>query len=167
MTAKNDGNAQALVVAREVLLSVSYPLLNLYLWELVARRPRSEVIPMICTEERRRWHSASWDRWGFPGEALKWVSLASLLTVPILQLVWRLVPTQRQESAIYVADSVLEITLFIVFILKLLLNAHSSLSKPFWQAIRSSVAPILMLIISLGLSVGNLVYCRYPPSLDR
>jgi hypothetical protein len=165
VVAGGDTNAYALVIAREALLSLAYPLLNLYLWELVAKSPRSEANPLIFTK-RRKWHSASWDRWGIPGEALKWVSLATLLTVPALQLVWRLMPGERRPSAIYVADSVLETILSFVFVLKLVFNAYGHLSKAFGQAIRPNVAPILALLIFLSLSIGNLPLCKSIPSLE-
>ena len=158
-------NAYDFVIAREVLLLLAYPLLNLYLWELVAECPRSETNPMISTK-KRKCHSASWDRWGFPGEALKWISLATLLAVPALQLVWRLIPAERQYSATYVADSVLETFLAFVFILKFVSNAYGPLSKSFWQAIRPNIAPMLTLSINLGLGISNLPLCKFIPGLE-
>lgn len=151
--------AYAFIIAREVLVLLAYPLLNLYLWELVAECPRSEANRLLSTKKRKS-HSASWDRWGRPGKALKWISLAALLTVPALQLVWRLIPAERRHSAIYVADSVLETTVSFVFILKFVFNSYGPLSKPFWQSIRPNVAPILTLSIHLCLSVGNLPLCK-------
>jgi len=157
--------AYAFFIAREVLILLAYPLLNLFLWELVAECPRSEANRFLSTK-RRKSHSASWDRWGRPGQALKWISLAALLTVPALQLVWRLIPAERRHSAIYVADSVLETTLSFVFILKFVFNSYGPLSKPFWQSIRPNVAPILTLSIHICLSVGNLPLCRSIPCLE-
>lgn len=153
-------NAHVFTVARAILLSLAYLLVNLYLWELVAMFSRKEAIPVIVGKKRKR-HGANLDQLGLLRKALRWISFAALLTVPALRLVWRLVPTQRQHPATYVVDSILGTTLPFVFILEFIFNAYGSLSKPFWQAIRPNVAPILSLLIDIGLNLGNLSLCGY------
>ena len=152
-----DGNnldrVRGLVRAREVLLAFASLSLNLYIWKLVARCDHED--PGTATKIRPQ----SWDRVGIPGRVLKWASLTALLTAPVLQTVWKLVPSQLQYSPVYVADAVIQATLASAFILKFSLNAYFSPSNSWWQAFRSDTAPVTALVIGVCLGIGNLILC--------
>ena len=151
--------------AREVFLAFAVVLLDLYFWTLVAECPRGEMRDQsdqvsTSSDARSRMHSASWNRWGIVGSFLKWASLAVLLAVPLLQVLWRLLPTQRQYGSIYVAESILQTTVTAVFILKLILNVYISPLDSWWHAFRVYLGPMTALFLGISLGIGNLVLCE-------
>ncbi|KAF8973895.1 hypothetical protein BDZ97DRAFT_403720 [Flammula alnicola] len=151
------------IFSREIFLSLSVLLLDLFFWTLVARCPRGECTERsneLSTDRRRRlpsMHSASWNRWGLIGTILKWGSLAALLSVPLLQMLWRLLPGQRKYAAIYVAESTIQTSITAIFILKFFLNVYISPLDYWWHAFRIYIVPITSLIIGVALGIGNLI----------
>ncbi|KDR85130.1 hypothetical protein GALMADRAFT_131864 [Galerina marginata CBS 339.88] len=153
--------------SREVFLSLSVGFLDLFFWKLVARCPREEYVtkanPLGDGRRRKHPHSASWNRWGLIGMALKWTSLAALLSIPLLQILWRLMPGQRKYGSIYVAETTVQTSLMAIFILKLLLNVSICPSSR-WQALRTYMAPISALAVGVGIGIGNLVVFSFTES---
>lgn len=148
------------IYAREIFLALSIGLLDLFFWRLVAHCPQGEVGPRLTFSQRNKVsHSASWNRWGFTGLILKWSSLAALLAVPLLQILWRLITGQRRYGSIYVADSTIQTSIMVTFVLKFLLNIYIS-PKDTWPAFRSYMVPIFALLIGTGLGVANFVTCE-------
>ncbi|CAA7266572.1 unnamed protein product [Cyclocybe aegerita] len=149
------------IYAREVFLSLSIGFLNLFFWKLVARCPKDECAPNVnelsTSRKRPKIHSASWNRWGPVGTLLKYGSLGALLAVPLLQMLWRLMPNERKYGSIYVAESTVQTTVTIIFILKFILNVYISPLDSWWLAFRPYAVPILALVIGTTLGVGNLV----------
>ncbi|KAJ3517385.1 hypothetical protein NLJ89_g547 [Agrocybe chaxingu] len=149
------------IYAREVFLSLSTGFLNLFFWKLVARCPKDECPPNVnelsTSRKQPKMHSASWNRWGPVGTLLKYGSLGALLAVPLLQMLWRLMPNERKYGSIYVAESTVQTTVTIIFILKFILNVYISPLDSWWLAFRPYVVPILALVIGTTLGVGNLV----------
>ena len=161
------GTIAGFIQAREVFLSLSVFFLDLFFWYLVAHCPRGEMIgntSVLSTKYSRArpsMHSASWNRWGVVGIVLKYGSLAALLSVPLLSLVWRLMPTQRTYSSTYIAQSIIQTTVTGVFLLKLLLNVSISPQNHWWLALLSYTIPIISLLIGISLAVGDVVLCEY------
>ncbi|KAF9532065.1 hypothetical protein CPB83DRAFT_56342 [Crepidotus variabilis] len=158
----NDGTLQSLtgfIISREIFLSLSILALNLYYWRLVALCPRPECsnTRILSFSNTPRPHSASWNRWGTLGVVLKWFTLAALLSVPLLETLWRLLPDQRRYSSFYVADAVIQTTIISILILKCGLNIYLSPSAEYWKASRMYIAPVAALSFGVGLAIGNLV----------
>ncbi|KJA29267.1 hypothetical protein HYPSUDRAFT_504840 [Hypholoma sublateritium FD-334 SS-4] len=157
------GTIAGFITAREVFLSLSVFFLDLFFWYLVAHCPRGELIGNtngLSTKKSRArpsMHSASWNRWGIVGLVLKYGSLAALLSVPLLSLVWRLMPTQRAYSSTYIAQSIIQTTIMGIFLLKLLLNVSISPQTHWWRALLGYTIPIISLLIGISLAVGDTV----------
>ncbi|KAF8912800.1 hypothetical protein CPB84DRAFT_1759539 [Gymnopilus junonius] len=146
-----------IIYAREVFLAFSTGFLDLFFWKLVACCPIQEVEfsgTLTNRKERKQLHSANWNRWGLIGMILKWVSLAASFSVPLLQIIWRLLPNQRQYGTIYIAQTTVETALAAVFILKLVLNISISPDE-WWYAFQSYLVPMFALSMEIGLGVGN------------
>ncbi|KAJ7897123.1 hypothetical protein B0H14DRAFT_3425170 [Mycena olivaceomarginata] len=165
VTATDDGlNLNAvtgLINTREVGLGLSFFFRFLYLWEFVAQRPRYE--PRQRTDidpfsDEKAYHSASWERWGALGFVLKYALLGSVISIPILQIVWRIA---TGYSAVYVADSTIQIAVSALFIAKLMLNLFLSTVGPWWRPFLPYLVPIIALMISTGIGAGNLLFFKF------
>ncbi|KAG6836805.1 hypothetical protein H0H93_002827, partial [Arthromyces matolae] len=148
-----------ITTVREVGFALSIGCLYVFLWHLVAQRPRNEQSPMSFQGYKLDGsnHSASWNRWGILGRILQWTLLALSATISILQIVWRLLPFSSQFSTFYIAETTIEITTSGLLILKIVLNIFVSVSMPWSQSFRSNLAPLIALSISVALGIGNLV----------
>lgn len=145
----------ALINTREVGLALSVGFRFLFFWLLVAEPPRGErVLPPVEGAYRARGHSADWGRWGILGFLLKWSLLALTISIPIIQIIWRI--AQRRFDVIYMVESTIEIVVSALFILKVMLNLFLSPLEPWWRPFRSYSAPLIGLLINLGIAVGNL-----------
>lgn len=144
-------------------LALSFGFRYLFLWKFVAQRPpgepRSPLSPPdsqgLVPEDNS--HSASWERWGVLGFLLKWGLLAAVISIPVLQIIWRIL---TGFGTVYTAESTIEIVVSALFIIKLLLNVFLSLITPWWQPLRSYLFPIVALLLSLGVGAGNLIFCE-------
>lgn len=157
----DQGVVSGFIVAREVGLGLSFGFLFLFVWRAVAEcpwneRPRS-LAQSISSPAPSLPHSASWTRWGFLGAALKWFTLTLVIVIPLLQILWRLISSQRQYGSIYIADSTLEIVASAIFALKIVLNVLVSPSVSWWAPFRRYLGLVLALIITGAMGVGNLV----------
>lgn len=155
----------ALIYAREICLAISVFFLDLFFWLLVARCPRKECNDRrseLSTQPNRgaKPHSASWNRWGIMGAVLKWCTLAALISVPLLQMVWRLIPNQRRYSTVYVAESTIQTSVTAIFILKFILNIAISPLVNWWKALQLYSVPMAALVIGVGIGIGNLAVCE-------
>ncbi|KAJ7361482.1 hypothetical protein DFH08DRAFT_375645 [Mycena albidolilacea] len=165
VTATDDGLAlntvTGLINTREVGLGLSFFFRFLYLWEFVAQRPRYE--PRQRTDidpfsDEKSYHSASWERWGALGFVLKYALLGSVISIPILQIVWRIA---TGYSAVYVADSTIQIAVSALFIAKLMLNLFLSTVGPWWRPFLPYLVPIIALMVSTGIGAGNLLFFKF------
>ncbi|KAF9452639.1 hypothetical protein P691DRAFT_803760 [Macrolepiota fuliginosa MF-IS2] len=149
------------IVAREVALGLSYGFLFLFVWMAVARCPDSERrnLARQSSQESNQSqpHSASWARWGFIGTILKWFTLLLVILIPLLQIVWRIVDSQRRYGSIYIAQSTLEVVTSTIFILKVVLNVLVSPSISWWIPLQLYFGLVLGLIIAAAVGVGNLI----------
>lgn len=148
--------------AREIFLALSVGFIYILFWTLVAQCPPEESSRLLVDikgrhDARDPLHSASWRRWGFIGITLKWISLLASISIPLLQILWRIVISQRKYGNLYVAESTIETVVSAIFILKLLLNIYSSPLSSRWRSSGRYVTSIFSLIISAGLGVGNLI----------
>ncbi|PBK77179.1 hypothetical protein ARMSODRAFT_265805 [Armillaria solidipes] len=151
-------SVRGLIDTREVSLALSVGFRFMFFWTFVAERPRGEPPPILGKAEyvpRYHAHSASWQRWGYLGFILKWGLLALTVAIPIMQIIWRIV--QDQFGLIYTVESTIEIVASSLFILKLFLNVFLSPLNPWWLWVLSYLGPIVALLISLGIGIGQLV----------
>ncbi|KAJ7597169.1 hypothetical protein C8J56DRAFT_919382 [Mycena floridula] len=148
-----------LINTREIGLALSIGFRFLFFWTFVAERPRGEPPPPNLDQRpfnpRYDSHSASWERWGYLGFALKWILLAASLSIPLLQIIWRLV--QRRYDIIYMVSTTIEIVVSALFVIKVMLNIFLSPQVSSLPSFRAYSAPLLALLINVGISVGNLV----------
>ncbi|KAJ6503276.1 hypothetical protein C8R47DRAFT_1316526 [Mycena vitilis] len=146
---------------REVLLALSFGFRYLYLWAFVAQRPRYEPRPRTQEDplfSETYLHSASWERWGAPGFVLKFALLGSVISIPILQIVWRIA---TGWSAVYIAEATIQIAVSVLLITKLLLNLFLSTVAPWWRPFTPYIVPIMALLISTGIGAGNLLLFKF------
>lgn len=99
--------------AREIFLALSVGFIYILFWTLVAQCPPEESSRLLVDikgrhDARDPLHSASWRRWGFIGITLKWISLLASISIPLLQILWRIVISQRKYGNLYVAESTIE-----------------------------------------------------------
>ncbi|KAJ3847155.1 hypothetical protein EV368DRAFT_51661, partial [Lentinula lateritia] len=153
----------ALINTREVGLSIAIGFRFLFFWAFVAERPRGEPPPTTDLSDPRVYvhhaqnsHSAKWERWGYLGIFLKWLILASVISIPILQIIWRI--AVRHFGVVYMVESTIEILISALLLLKMILNVFLSPVSPWWKPFRFYVAPLIALLINLGIGIGELVY---------
>ncbi|KAJ7070767.1 hypothetical protein C8F01DRAFT_1107694 [Mycena amicta] len=161
----NQGLALATVTgivnAREVGFALAFGARYLYLWAYVAQRPRyeprpsSQIDPLFSTNNI---HSASWERWGVPGLVLKYTLLAAVLSIPILQIIWRIA---TGNSPVYIAESGIQIAVSVLLMGKLLLNLFLTTVAPWWRPFLPYIVPIFALLISMGIGAGNVLFFRF------
>ena len=149
-----DGFSHRLGAVRDVGLGLSVGLIHLFVWLFVAECPQAE--PHSQAQVR---HSASWRRWGMPGEILKWLSLTLCFLTPTLRILWHRLTSVRVRGPLIIANATTEIVLSAMFILKLILNTSLVCHVLRWKALRDYVAPIIAIIISASIAIGNLATC--------
>ncbi|THU91752.1 hypothetical protein K435DRAFT_780546, partial [Dendrothele bispora CBS 962.96] len=156
-----DTSITALVDTREVLLSLSRGAIFLFFWSFIAEKPRGEPPPDPTLNNsltpREDTHSASWKRWGLLGWVLERGLLLASISVPILQIIWRII----NSNTIYTVESTIEIVVTGLFLLKVLLNIFLSPLAPWWKPFKFYLIPIVALLLNLGLAIGNLVCIRF------
>ncbi|KAI0374305.1 hypothetical protein BV20DRAFT_935787 [Pilatotrama ljubarskyi] len=155
------GGVSGLVTAREVFYAFANGLRFLFYWGFVATIPLGETMPVGTTM-----HSGSWRRWGILGILLKWSTLLLVILSTILQLVYRDVKVFEKISAVYEAESTLEIIVSAVFILKLLLNTWARFPAASTVPSRGTMliqyAPVIVcLMFSLWIAVGNVILFEF------
>ncbi len=169
-TGTNINQVLALLVAREVGLSIFPGLFFLFFWFYVALPPRGELekpyggrsysYDMGIIHYPEAYHSARWDRWGRIGEVIQWLLLGAVIAVPVLQAVWRLSAFAIVFGPVYNASATLEIILASVFALKMLGNVWLSSLPPRWRIVRDYLPALIPLTISLVVSIMNTVICK-------
>jgi hypothetical protein len=162
-TGNNTGleGVTGLINTREVGFSLAVGFRFLFLWAFVAQRPRGEA-PLARSsssgyDPREDSHSASWQRWGYLGFALKWSLLAVIVAITVLSIIWRIV--SRTLGVVYITETTMEIVVSGIFILKVLLNIFLSPVRPWWRPSLTNFVPIITMATNLGIAVGNLVFC--------
>ncbi|KAF5377505.1 hypothetical protein D9615_005282 [Tricholomella constricta] len=153
--------ASGLVTVREVGFALSLGFNFVFLWHLVAKCPRKERHQSpddVNSDANSAYvHSASWRRWGVIGLLLQWSLLGLAVSIPILQIIWRISPPDIRFGPVYVAEATIEVVVSALFILKIFLNIFLSPVTPWWRPIQSNLAPLFALSISTSLGLGNLV----------
>lgn len=89
------------------------------------------------------------------GFILKWSLLGFTLSIPVMQIVWRI--AARQFSILYMVETTIEIVVSALFLLKIFLNIFLSPLTPTWRPVRFYIAPVIALTISIGVAAGNLL----------
>lgn len=157
--------------AREVILALSTGFLYLFYWLFAGRPPTPEgenevsrgsaaMRRMAIETPSKPTHCARWERWGYVGIGLKWVTLAGCLLIVALQMVWRLAPRFRVYGDLYVASATMETTISAIFILKLLLNLYLAPLRYQKQVLLNYITPTAAFILSASVGVGNLIVCE-------
>ncbi|KAJ7017482.1 hypothetical protein C8F04DRAFT_1155834 [Mycena alexandri] len=139
-----------LIDVREVGLALSFGFRYLYLWAFVAQRPRYEPRPRTQDDplfSETHYHSANWERWGFPGVILKFALLGAVFSIPILQIYGGSIdhPNHRLCTAHC----------------ELMLNLFLSTVAPWWRPFTPYIVPIIALMISTGIGAGNLLLFKF------
>jgi hypothetical protein len=155
-----------LIAAREILFAVSVGFRFFFYWIFVAEPPRGETVAIapfdpitkLLTEEK---HSGAWGRWGITGILLKWTLLAITVSITVLQIIWRVVPSDNQLGPVYGAEAAMEIIASALFIIKLLLNTMITPVDPRSKTFRTYLPMIFALSINLGLGIGNVTTCKF------
>ncbi|KAF9068090.1 hypothetical protein BDP27DRAFT_1327922 [Rhodocollybia butyracea] len=154
---------------REVGFSAGTGLKYLFWWTFIAERPRGEPPPTANFSDPKAYfyyaensHSARWDRWGHLGIFLKYILLAAILSIPILQIIWRI--AVRHFGTVYMLESTVEILVTALFILKVFLNVFLSPESPWWKPFRFYGVPLIALLINLALSIGQLAHFSFSES---
>lgn len=156
----------AIINIREVGLSVAVGFRFLFFWVFVAERPRGEPPPTTNLNDPQNYvyyaknsHSARWERWGYIGHVLKWLILTATLSIPILQIIWRI--AVRHFGTLYMLEATIEILVTALLILKVALNIFLSPDTPWWKPFRYYGAPLVTLLINLTLGIGQLALCEH------
>ncbi|EPQ60820.1 hypothetical protein GLOTRDRAFT_113349 [Gloeophyllum trabeum ATCC 11539] len=159
--------AASTIVAREIFFALSIGARFIFFWAFVAERPRGEGSTDSINEAKRpnfihmnsglTLHSGSWDRWGVIGMILKWGLLGLSVSIPILQMIWRIVTAMATFGPVYDADGTLQIVGSALFVLKLLLNAWLSPDEVRWRVLCHYLVVIVALGINLALGAANLL----------
>lgn len=166
----NISSVQILIILREVGHAFSFAFRFLFFWAFVSEPPRGEL-PFLPMQDDRRpnfislgseeiIHSGDWARWKSMGLIFKWVLLLLTLSIPVLQILWRLVNMFNMFGPIYVVESSIEIGLSAVFIMKLVINTFMSPLSPRLYTLRDYSPVILAISIGMGLAIGNLLCCK-------
>ncbi|EJD04174.1 uncharacterized protein FOMMEDRAFT_106670 [Fomitiporia mediterranea MF3/22] len=109
-------------------------------------------------------HSGDWARWRLPGIILKWVLLLLIVSVLVLQILWRLVHAFEIFGPVYITEAGIEIGLSAVFIVKLLINTYICPLLPRWHTLRDYSPVILAISIGMGVAIGNLLCFKFTES---
>ncbi|KAF7307176.1 hypothetical protein MIND_00511200 [Mycena indigotica] len=150
-----------IVNTREVGFALAFGARYLYLWVFVSQRPRYEPRPSSVIDplfSETHLHSASWGRWGVPGLLLKYTLLGAVISIPILQIIWRVA---TGNSPIYIAESTIQIAVSILFLAKLLLNLFLTTIAPWWRPFVPYIIPILALLTNTGIGTGNVLFFKF------
>ncbi|KAF7303224.1 hypothetical protein MKEN_01286200 [Mycena kentingensis (nom. inval.)] len=149
-----------IVNTREVGFALAFGFRYLYLWAYVAQRPRYEPRPTTQIEPllTNKLHSASWERFGVSGLVAKFLLLGAVISIPILQILWRIL---TGNSAVYIAESTMQIAVSVIFMGKLLLNLFLSTVGPWWRPFVPYLVPMLALLISTGIGTGSVLVFKF------
>ena len=142
----------------------------LFFWGFVSEPPRGEL-PFVPVPDNRRpnfisldseeiLHSGNWARMKLLGIFTKWALLLVVISVAVLQALWRLVNTFRMIGPVYLTESGIEIGLSAAFIAKIVLNMFLSPLRPRWHTLRDYSPVILSLLIGMGIAIGNILCCK-------
>lgn len=150
-------SVQSLIMAREVGYAISNSLRFLFFWLFVAEPPKAE---RGALNARPGGHSGSWNAWGYIGITLRWSTLALILVVFVLQVVWRIDSKFNGFTTLYTAESGIQVILSTVFALKLVLNCVHCTPVCKWTCPLDYLGFAVSLFIGIGLGIGNLVNCK-------
>lgn len=165
----DDIDSSGLIVVREIGFALSVGLRFFFFWLFVAEPPRGEKAKPVPYDPKTNFfvyafkepdHTGAWGRWGIPGMILRWLLLAMTFVITVLQMVWRLVPSDNFLGPVYTAESTLEIAASAIFILKLGLNTMITMTVPRSKTVRRYSTMVLALIFSIGLGIGNIAVCK-------
>lgn len=149
-----------LIIAREVMYSLSFGSRYLSLWGYVATSPFGR-----CDKDNKL-HSGSWERWGITGMVLKWFLLLATLAITLMQIVYRIYTPLQQNDAFFEAEGALESSVSVILMLKLLLNIYLGSLDSFGAMTRLHIlfryaAVLLALVFSLVIGIGNVLDRKY------
>jgi len=151
-------SSNPLTIFRDIFFSISVGIRFFFFWTFVATRPRAEPSTQIqhstsIFARHEGYHSAAWSRWAVPGMVLKWGLLLMTVLILALQIAWRI---KGNGGPIYFAEATLEIVASVLFILKLLMNTWLSTTTPIITMLKYYAAPIVVLMLGIGIAIGNL-----------
>ena len=164
----NIGQVLPYLIAREVMLALSIGFRFLFYLGFVSLPPQGEPPtppqqdqPANFLRMDNEAHSGHWMRWGFIGFILKHALLAAIIGITVLQMLWRLIARFSVFGKIYKADSIMEVAVSGLLILKLLGNAYISSMRPRWKIVLNYLPIIFSLFFSLAVGIGDIAQCWY------
>jgi len=153
-------SVESLIKTREIGYALSNSLRFIFFWVLVAQPPKAE---RDTPNARAGTHSGNWNAWGLIGMTLQWLTLCLSLIVFALQVVWRIDSKSSGFSAVYSAESAIQVILSAVFALKLILNCLLCTVVPKWISMLDYLGFIVPLFFGVGFGVANLMDCESLP----
>ncbi|KAL5641457.1 hypothetical protein ACGC1H_001817 [Rhizoctonia solani] len=169
------GTVFPLRIARELGYAVSFGMRFFFFWQFVAIPPRREIL--LPTPDRspgnrtsfaleNEFHSGSWDQWGLVGVITKYALLVGTIVIGVTQAIWRLgfAFGLVRFTSVYQIDSVTQIVVSVLFILKLAGNSYISPLLPRWKIIRDYLPVVVGISVGLGVAIGNLVCMLFSES---
>ncbi|KEP54269.1 putative transmembrane protein [Rhizoctonia solani 123E] len=169
------GTVFPLRIARELGYAVSFGLRFFFFWQFVAIPPRREILQptpdrspanMTSFTLESEFHSGSWDRWGLVGVMTKYTLLVGTIVIGVTQAIWRLgfAFGLVRFTSVYQIDSVIQIVVSSLFILKLAGNSYISHLTPRWKIVQDYLPIVAAISLGLGIAIGNLVCMLFSES---
>jgi hypothetical protein len=156
----NSVDTSGLIVAREVGLGLAYGFVFLFVWSTIVQR--RELKRPISVGAQQLPHHAGRQRWlKLLRSGLRWLGLVLVISITLLQISWRIIPSQRQYGDLYIAESALEIVTSVIFILAIVLNVLVALPASRWLSFTTYLGLIPALLTTAAIGIGNLVICEY------
>ena len=160
-----DGSFRTFFITRGTLFSLTIGFKFLFFWAFVGQPVKCGQLSKDSAQNdnlmpRESRHSASWGRWGIIGLMLKWVLLALILAITVLQILWRNVT--RLQKSLYFVSAAVEAVVAALFMLKIALNVLVSSNRVKYTVL-FYLAPLFCLGIIVSLSVTNIVICEHQP----
>ncbi|KAF7784432.1 hypothetical protein Agabi119p4_597 [Agaricus bisporus var. burnettii] len=150
---KGKVDVSGLIVAREVGLSLAYGFVFLFAWKAVAQR--RELERPASENALQLFHNARWLK--LVRTRVRWITLILVISIPLLQVLWRIVPSQRQYGGLYIVENALELVTSIILIVEIILNVLVSLPASSWLPFQRCFGLVLALVTTAAVGIGNLV----------
>ena len=163
----DDKNTFAIKILREVNFSLSIALNYFFFLIFLGRPPRGEVkLVNVADRARARRDSPSrWAYWGLPGYVLQALLGATVVSVAILEMIWRV--SGNAGGTIYMANGIVQGVLSVAFLGKTFLNTYLSPLSPRWKTARDYLPVIFALSTRLAIVLASEFCSKFLSSCRR
>jgi hypothetical protein len=150
-----------LLVAREICFGLSVGFRNIFFWGYAtlpsSNSPRIHPDDDSISSFQLHSHHRDWIDFGWLRFILKWGLLLIIISIPILQIIWRLSKKTTAFQTLYLIEAILEVAASSLFIIQLILNSYLAPDTSRSSQLRAYTVPFFALLISLGVAVGGIV----------